>query len=255
MYIENELKNIAQRLFDEKICLHPLSDRDIAEVYRYYGMLEPCGELMRRLSDIEINLEEISNDAEHAAGTVKESILRCADSFKSLIDDWNESNSKIGYSFSVGKSDISRMYQLFSQMTETLTAELGILGEACELLSETALQTKACSASFLEIYTETRLAFYAASLNRDKENILSCRAVSMQAHDSSKESNAKALRYISISQSGNSALSVINSVISETAVNFSAYELCRTISLSAVVNIIIRGIEALKHIASSIKLT
>lgn len=254
MYIENELKNIAQRLFDEKICLQPLSDRDLEEVYRYHGMLEPCGELMRRLSDIEINYEEISSDADQAAAQVKEAILRCADLFKAMIDDWNGENSNIGYSFSVEKSDITKMYSRYSQTTGVLTAELANLTDACEILGETALQTKACSASFLEIYNETRLAFYAASLNRDAESILSCRAISMLAHDSSKECNARSSRYISASQAGSVALSVINSVISEITAYFSAYEIGRKFSPSAIVNNTIRGIEALNNIASSIKL-
>ncbi len=255
MYIENELKNIAKRLFDERICLQPLSDRDLNVVYRYSGMLEPCSELIRRLSDIEINYEEITADANQAVVSVNESILRCEELFKSLIDNWYGKELTSGHSFSIDKSEVSMMYQRYSEMADALTAELGNLADACELLSETALQTKACSASFLEIYNETRLTFYAASLNKDTENILTCRAISMQAHDSSKESNAKAAKYISVSKSGAMALSVINRVISESTSSFAACALGRSISASNVVNVFIRGIEALKNIAASIKLT
>ncbi len=255
MYKENELKSIAQRLYDERICLQPLSDRDLNEIYRYFGMLEPCSELIRRLSDIEINYEEIRADADQAAARVNESILRCGDLFKSLIDNWYGKELSSGYSFSVKKSDASTMYRLYSEMTDELRSELRNLADSCELLSETALQAKACSASFLEIYNETRLTFYAASLNKDTENILTCRAISMQAHDSSRESHARSTRYVSVSQAGTVALSVINRVISESTSCFTAAELGRQISASNVINVFIRGIEALKNIASSIKLT
>ena len=254
MYIENELKIISNRLFEEKICLQPLSDGDLNKIYRFMGMSEPCGELMRRLSDIEINYDEISTDSEEAVACIKDTIEECDSLLKSYIDSLNEKSLVGNFTFSINKADVSKMYQNYSNIAEALTTEIGKLSEAAETLSETTLQTKACSVSFLEIYNETRFAFYAASLNKDKDNMLSCRAISMQAHDSSKESNSKAIRYQSVSNCAAFALSVINNVTSEASAIFSGYELGQKASATAIANIFIRGTETLKNILSSYKL-
>ena len=254
MYIENELKIIAQRLFDEKICLHPLCDSDLNKIYRFMGMSESGGELMRRLSDIEINYDEISTDADKAVACIKESIGHCTYLFKSYIDSLSENGLIGNFTFSLSKADISKIYQNYSMTAEALNREIEKLSAEAEDLSEIALQARACSVSFLEICNETRFAFYAASLNKDKECILTCRAISMQAHDSSKESSAKATRYQSVSNCATFALSVINSILSEASAAFSGYELGQKASVTAIANIFIRGTETLKNIVSSYKL-
>jgi hypothetical protein len=122
------------------------------------------------------------------------------------------------------------------------------------LLAESAALIKACSTSFLEVNNETRLAYYAAALNKDTEGMLSCKAISLQARDSASESKRNAAKFLSAAKSCEDALLVVNGVLSESAAFFESVDDVKQISTSALVNIFIRGIESLKSITSSIKI-
>ena len=129
-----------------------------------------------------------------------------------------------------------------------------MLGSNSSLLAEAAIQIKACSASCIEIYNETRLAYYAAALNEDTESMLSCRAISLQSHDSASECNRSSAGILSVSKSCDNALSVINGVLSEAASFFVGVSDIKQFNTSIIVKIFIRGIESLKNISSSIKI-
>ncbi len=254
MYLQNELKHIAKRLFDERICLQPLDERSLNLIYRYMGTDDTGSDLMRRVSDIELNCDEITEVATNAVNSVKDFLISCENLFKTLIDNWNEKGLINNYSLSVSKKDLSDIYHSYSIVAESLTSKIQMLASTSSILAETAIQIKACSASFLEVFNETRLAYYAAALNKDKDNLLSCRAISLQAHDSASECKRNASKFLSVAKSCDIALSVINSVLSESAVFFGSVPEVKQINTSALVNIFIRGIESLKNITSSIKI-
>ena len=138
-------------------------------------------------------------------------------------------------------------------VAENLANQIQILSSSSSLLAESAALIKACSASFLEVNNEIRLAYYAAALNKDAEALLSCKAISLQARDSASESKRNAARFLSAAKSCENALSIINCVISESAAFFQNTADRNQISPAALVNIFIRGIESLKIITSSIK--
>lgn len=253
MYIQNELKDIAKRLFEEKICLQPLAERDLTAIFSYMGMSDTGSDLMRRLSDIELNYEEIVREAEEASAEIKDTVIGCRDLLTSLIDGWNQRGLTNNYSFVVNKSVLSDMYQSFSKTAEALSARTAVLSKTTDLTAETAMQTKACSASFLEIHKETRLAYYAAALNKDKENMLSCRAIAYQAHDSSSESDKIAARFLSASRSGTAAIFAVNTLLSDLTVFFNNASFGKQINTAIAVNKVIACIGSLKNIASTIK--
>ena len=152
MELKIELEKIAKRLFDEGICSQPLSESALKDIFRYMGMSQTGSELMRRLSDVENNYDEISREAEDAVKRVKETITDCDKIFGALINEWDRKGLTDAYSFSKDSSTLSRMYQSYSAMTENLSDKIITIENACDLLAETAAQTKACTASFLEIY-------------------------------------------------------------------------------------------------------
>lgn len=254
MYIQNELKTIAKRLFEEKICSRPLDNNSLKMIHRYMGMSETGCDLMRRLSDIEINYEELCNVSEQYTVRIKQALICCEDLFKILIDDWNRNGLINNHLFSLPESDISIMYKIYSAMADRLSNQTELLATYSDQLAESAIQTKACSASFLEIYSETSLAYYAAALNRDSDNMLSCRSISLQARDSYNESNNIATRYLSVSKAAATAILAINSELSETVSILTSAHTIKQINVSAAVNKIIQTIEKLKNIESSLKI-
>lgn len=254
MYLQNELKNIATRLFNERICLQPLDERSLNLIYRYMGTINPGSDLMRRLSDIELNCNEITEEADDEIDSVKDFLISCENVFKVLIDNWNTKGLVNNYSLAVTKKDLSTIYHTYSIVAENLAGKIQILSSSSSVLAESAALIKACSASFLEINNETRLAYYAAALNKDKDGMLSCKAISLQARDSASESKRNAARFLSAAKSCEDALFAVNRVLSESAAFFESVDDVKQISTSALVNIFIRGIESLKSITSSIKI-
>lgn len=253
VYLQNELRNISQRLYNEKICLQPLDERSLSIILRYMGSSEPCSELMRRLSDIEINSEQILIHSERSTTEIKNSVDTCAIIFKDLIDRWNSNKLTESYSFSISKADIDEMYLEYCKSTEAISAEIGIINQSIERLGENAALIKGCGASFLEVDRETRFAYYAAALNGDAEGMVSCKAVSMQARDSANESNKRAADYLSALRAGDRAVSVIKNTLSDSTSLFDSLLTQAAGGTTAIVNTLIRGINSLKNIYSSIK--
>lgn len=253
LYLQNELRIISERLYNEKICLQPLDERSLSIIHRYMGSQEPCSELIRRLSDIEISAEQIRDNSEQATAVIKSSVEKCAELFKALIDRWNSSKLTESYSFSICKADIKTMYLDYCKSTETITAVIGNITQAIENLGENAALIKGCGASSLEIERETRFAYYAAALNGDAASIVSCRGVSMQARDCANESNKSAADYISALRAGDRAVSVIQNTLSDSTALFDALLTQAAGSTTAIVNTVIRGINSLNNVYSTIK--
>ena len=70
-----------------------------------------------------------------------------------------------------------------SLAVEAINADMNVISKSLMTLGETSAQMRACSASFMEIYNESKLAIYAAMLNRDKEEVLDCNNKAMQAYN------------------------------------------------------------------------
>ena len=253
MYLQNELQSIAKRLFEERICLQPLDERSLKLIHRYMGSAEAGADLVRRLSDIELNCEEISEEADDAVDSVNDFIICCENIFKALIDGWSKQGLVNGYSLSVSPTALKTIRHSYSVVTEALRSKIHILAETSAILAELAVQLKACSASFLEVNNETRLAYYAAALNKDTESLLSCKALALQSRDSASECKRNSAQFLSASKASGDALSVINGVLSEATAFFGGVSEARQINTTELVNIFIRGIEQLKNITSSLK--
>jgi hypothetical protein len=217
------------------------------------GAADTGSELMRRLSDIELNCNEITEEAADEIDSIKDFLISCENVFKVLIDNWNVKGLVNNYSIAVTKKDLSTIYHSYSIIAESLTNKIQILASASSLLAESAVLIKACSASLLEVNNETRLAYYAAALNKDADSMLSCKAILLQARDSASECKRNAARFLSTAKSCDIALSVINSVLSESATFFGNVSDVKQINTSVLVNIFIRGIQTINSIVSSIK--
>lgn len=211
------LQTIAERLFRENICSVPLNEKELQKVAEFMRLRNANSELMRRLSTIELNYLQISEDAVDAnneASSAKSAILN---SFKTLIDDWGQKGYNRDFIFAFKEADAQTMKSELSGALESININFSILSKALMTLGETSAQMRACSASFLEIYHESKLAIYAGMLNRDKEEILDCRAISLQAHASANESSRSSSLYLGKAQSCTKIISLINELISESS--------------------------------------
>jgi hypothetical protein len=100
---------------------------------------------------------------------------------------------------------------------ESINISLNTISKSLMTLGETSAQMRACSASFMEIYHESKLAIYAAMLNRDKEEILDCRAISLQSHASANESNRASAHYLGTAKNCTRAIALINAMMAESS--------------------------------------
>ena len=215
----------------------------------YMRLRNANSELMRRLSTVELNYVQIREEAEEAqkdASAAKDVILN---SLKSLIDVWGKKGYIREFVFAFKEEDVEDMKSDMSIVWESVNIHLNILSGSLMALGETSAQMRACSASFLEIYHESKLAIYAEMLNKDKEDILDCRAISLQAHASSDESNRTSVLYLGIAKNYTRVISLINSLISETSYSmYSSYraKLLSPAVLSSKISDVIRNLEYIR---------
>lgn len=208
-------KIISERLVRENICLSPLSENAIQTISEFMRLRNANSELMRRLSNVELNYVQIHSEASDActdAAQAKDAIVR---SFKSLINLWNSKGYISGFTFSFNEKNADIMRADFSFTIESIQIDLNVFSKALMTLGETSAQMRACSASFMEIYHESKLAVYAAMLNRDREEILDCRAISLQSHASANESSRASAHYLGIAKNCTRIFSLINTLITE----------------------------------------
>lgn len=211
----DSLKTISERLLNESICSVPLDEKSLLLIERYMNARETGSDLMRRLSNIEINYIQIFSEAEQAcenASTAKQEITRL---FKNLIDGWRSSGALRDFAFSFSEDEVDIMRSSFATVVESTRACSKVVSDSLIVLGETSAQIRACSASFMEVYQESKLAIYAAMLNREVDNILDCRAISLQAHASGNESGRASANFLGAARQCTKLIALINSTVSE----------------------------------------
>ncbi len=217
MNTAESLKIISERLVRENICSMPLNEKALQTVFDFMRLRNANSELMRRLSNIELNYVQIQAEAEEArleAVKAKEAIIR---SLKALIDLWAQNGYLREFVFTFNDEDVEAMCADLSLTIESINISLNTISKSLMTLGETSAQMRACSASFMEIYHESKLAIYAAMLNRDKEEILDCRAISLQSHASANESNRGSSHYLGTAKNCTRAIALINAMIAESS--------------------------------------
>jgi hypothetical protein len=217
MNTSENLQTVAERLFRENICPVPLNEKELQKVAEFMRLRNANSELMRRLSTVELNYEKIREDAEEAINEAYSAKAAILNSFKSLIDVWAKKGYNREFMFTFKEEDGESMKSDLSVTLESININLNILSKSLMTLGETSAQMRACSASFLEIYHESKLAIYAGMLNRNQEEILDCRAISLQAHASANESSRSSSLYLGKAQSCTKIISLINELISESS--------------------------------------
>ena len=217
MNTSETLKTISERLIRENICHVPLNEKSLNTISEYMRLRNAGSELMRRLSNVEMNYVQIHSEAEDAHLEAMQSKATLIRSFKSLIDIWSSKGYLKDFVFSFKEEDTESMRADFSLTLESISITLNTFSKALITLSETSAQMRACSASFMEIYHDSKLAIYASALNRDKEEILDCRAISLQAHASANESSRASARYLGLAKNCTRIYSLVNSLIAESS--------------------------------------
>lgn len=217
MYTSETLQALSERLFRENICTVPLNEKALQTVAEFMHLRNANSELMRRLSNVELNYVQIRSEAEEScreASLAKDAITA---SFRSLVDNWGRKGYLTEFMFSFKQEAADDMRSDLSFTIEAINANINLISRALMTLGETSAQMRACSASFMEIYNESKLAIYASMLNRDKEDVLDCRAISLQSHASSNESNRTSAHYLGIAKNCTRIIAIINLFISESA--------------------------------------
>jgi len=217
MIISEEHRSIALKLTKENICTTPLDARSLDTIAQYMRYDKSVNDLIRRLSDVELNYVQIHAEADRA----RESFLKCKEScvntLRILIDDWSSRGYIQQYFFAINTEHSEYLKYSYTTALEKIRNIQKTFTDNLMITSETSAQLQACSASFFEIYKESKLATYAAMLNKNVESILDCRSLSLQAHASSNESARSASYYLGISRIITTTISVVASMIIESA--------------------------------------
>lgn len=213
----DKLQIISDRLFREGIAHSPLDLHSLEIVERYMNYSETGSDLSRRLSNIEINYAQINQSAEDAQTAANNAKNAVSYYFRMLTDTWNERGILREFSFSYSDEDCEFIRSTYTAYIEAIRNQTRIISDSLITLGETAAQIRACSASSMEVYQETRLAIYAAMLNRDRESVLDCRATSLLAHASAVECERISSHYLGFARKCTKMISVINNTVVEVA--------------------------------------
>lgn len=211
----DSLKLIAARLFKENICSTPLDHSSLETVYLYMEHYISSSDLCRRLSDVELNYVQISAEANNSCVAVTDIKLSVADSCRRLTNLWQHNGYLKDYFFASSENDIDQIRETYVITLEYLRKQLNLLSNALLTISETSAQTRACAASFTEIYKESKLAIYAAMLNRDVADVLECRSTSLQSHASAKECERFSSKLMGNARACTRIINCINNMIIE----------------------------------------
>lgn len=180
-------QEIANRLYKENICHTPLDNRSLEIIEQYQNYYIPFSDLCRRLSDIELNYVQIASEADDALielDNIRKDVIEIGNN---LTKHWRENGYLHGFIISSDETVNADVCSSYLLKLEKLRYNLNQFSSILLILSETSAQIRACSASFGEVHKESKLAIYAAMLNRDVESVLDCRATSLQALASAKE--------------------------------------------------------------------
>ncbi len=206
---------IAERLYREGICTSALDERSLLIVERYMGDRYCGNDLKRRLSNVELNFAQLNSHADnartHSLSAVKSVIII----FRRLTDNWQRQGLLRDFAFSFSDEECNFMRSSFLSASEAINIQTRTLSENLMLLGECAAQIRACSASSTEIYHESRLATFAAMLDRDRDNALECQSTSLLAHASAKECERTSADYLGMARQCTAAISVINKTLIE----------------------------------------
>ncbi len=208
-------KQISDRLFNEGICTLPQDDRSLDLIIEYMMARQTGSDLMRRLSTVELNYAQISGETQdmcHRADLAKNSI---ASILRQLTDEWRMRGILRDFVFSFSDNECEYIRSGFISVLESIRFQLRMISDALILLGETAAQIRACSACFTEIYRETKLAVYAAMLNKSLENILDCRAIALLAHASASECDRASGIYLGNARTCARIITEINQMMNE----------------------------------------
>lgn len=217
MMLSDTLQNIATRLINENICTIPLSEKSLVMIEQYMSGSIPSGDLCRRLSNIDFNLEQICDEAEKTCSSLTITKTDIIDLHEKLITHWYSNGFLDGYFFTSENTNSVEIITSYSITLEQLRKHIASLMANLLILNETAAQIRACSASYSEVYNESSLAIYAATLNRDVEAILNHRSTSLQAHASANECELLPLKLFKKARVCSKIISCVNDMITETS--------------------------------------
>ncbi len=252
MKSSESLNKIAQRLFRENICATPLDERSLETVEQYILYYKSGNDLCRRLSDIELNYIQISSEAQSACNSVSQARDNIIAILRELTDKWRDSAHLQNYIFTLSNEDSIQIRYLYTEALETIRKHITNITENLMVISETAAQIRACAASFTEVYKESRLAIYAATLNRDIDGVLDCRSTSLQAHASARECEKTSANLLGAARICTRIIACVNNMIIEAAhaLNLDEFEsaIIGNLSPSAANTVIINCIIALENL-------
>lgn len=204
---------ILQRLIKENICAAPLDEASIDIIYEYMQFIRSGSDLCRRLSDIELNFEQISSEAQKAITDISKTKELISAKLRSLSDGWRSAGLFNDYAFQITEGELDRIASDYTAMIEYIRAYQGLASVCAETIAETAAQIRACAASYTEVYKETTLAVYAARLNKNVQDILDCRSTLLQAHASAKESEILSARLIAAVDRSSRMIDALNKLL------------------------------------------
>lgn len=215
MHSANDTRIIAERLFREGICTSVLDERSLLAILNYMEDRHVASDLKRRLSNVEYNFAQLYSSAENARTTIQTTTNSTVIVLRHLTDAWQRRGYLRDFTFSFSEEDCENIRASFSQSAELIDNYIKALSENLMLLGECSAQIKACSASCLEIYNDSRLANLAALLNRDGDSALECQSTSLLSHASAKECERFSIAYLGIARNCTAAISVINRMLYE----------------------------------------
>ena len=217
MISEETIQIISHRLISENICHIPLDEASLGIIDDYMRYIRSDSDLCRRLADIELNYVQISSEAQSAYQSSSETKEMLQKHLRVLTDSWNSKGVLRDFVFSYNEEEIGFIKYSYASALECMRNSQSIITEHLMTISETAAQIRACSASFTEVYKESKLAVYAAMLNRNVQDVLDCRAISLQAHASASECERYSSRLLGFARNCTRIISIINKLIINTS--------------------------------------
>ncbi len=208
-------KKISERLFNENICSLPLDEKALSIIEGYMNYSLTASDLMRKLSTIELNYAQIAGDTRDACHNAMSAKDNIAVTLRRLTDDWRTKGLLRDFVFSFSDDECDYIRESFVTVIEYIRYQIGLISKSLLVLGETAAQIRASSACFSEIYRESRLAVYAAMLNRNKDEILDFRAMSLEAHASASECERASGTYLGRARACTRIITDLNSMITE----------------------------------------
>lgn len=243
---------ISQRLIKENVCSAPLDDYSINIIDEYMRYIRSESDLCRRLSDIELNYVQISSESQNASEKALAAKEELAKRLRALGDSWSEKGILRDFVFSYNEDDLGFIKHSYANALEYIRSYQSTITGSLMTVSETAAQIRACAASFTEVYKESKLAVYAAMLNKNVQDVLDCRAVSLQAHASANECERHSSRLLGIARCCTRIITSISKLLVSTSdslgMDYSGNQNRRIIHPNSAFNVISEAVTTLEGI-------